>query len=507
MQRREFLRFGAGTAGLMVVGGAASACAPDAATPTAAFAQGVAAGLHSDTAVVLWTRVEPQIAPVDRVTWVLSTTPDMSEIVAADTVAVRTDADHTVKVLVELLDPDRSYWYRFVAGDGPDRHESPIGRARTLPAPGADVASLRLAFASCQSFATGWYGAWRDVAARDLDAVVHLGDYIYESPSIQIPRRLRDEPLFEARTLDQYRTKYRHYRSDPDLRAAHAAHPWAIVWDDHELHNDWDRTVLSEDPARFTAASRAWFEYQPVWPVDGTRIHRSFRWGRLGVIFMLDSRQYRDAAVPSIFGGGIMTPESAAPGRSMLGADQRGWFLDGLTAAHADGVRWKVVGNPQPIAPLRIVDLDTPELRALDPTLVKHAGVYFGMESWDGFAAERDTILEHLRAGGIGGTTFLSGDVHAFFAGGLRADYDDDRSPVVAHDFAGGAISSTPGGPHTALVDTGTQLTPGFDFVNGNRNGYGIAEYTPSSATVTFMGLDPVWPDAMPSPIYTTTLV
>lgn len=500
MDRRTFIRLGAAGAGAVAIG-RTTACAPTSPTPTVPFPQGVAAGLHADDAVVLWTRVEPLVRAVDRVTWTVGTDASMSTVVATGEATVSAAADHTVKVLVEGLEPDRSYWYRFDADGAP----SPIGRARTLPSAGTDVESLRLAFASCQSFATGWYGAWRDVAGRDVDAVVFLGDYIYESPSIQLLRKLRDEPLFEARTLDQYREKYRHYRSDADLQAAHAAHPWAVVWDDHELHNDWDRGVYSEEPGRFEAASRAWFEYQPVWPTNGTQIHRSFRWGRLGEISMLDSRQWRDPAVPSIFGGGFMTPEAIAADRTMLGAAQRAWLLDGLSAADADDVRWKIIGNPQPIAPLRILDLDTPELRAADPNLVKHAGLYFGMESWDGFPAERDTILEHLRVGGIGGTTFLSGDVHAFFASGLRSDYDDDSSPVVARDFAGGAISSPPGGPHTGLVDGGARLSPDYDFIDGNHNGYGLIEYTPDSATVTFMGLDPVWPNVLPAPIYTNT--
>lgn len=506
MDRREFMRFSATTAGLMVIGGAATGCAPDPAPPTTAFPQGVASGLHDHQAVVLWTRVEPAVLPVDEVTWLLSTSPDMSEIVAADTVPVSAASDHTVKVLVELLDPDRSYWYRFVAGDDTSQVESPIGRTRTLPLPSSNPPSLRLAFASCQSFASGWYGAWRDVAARELDAVVHLGDYIYESPSIQLLRRVREEPLFEARSVDDYRTKYRHYRADPDLQAAHAAHPWIIVWDDHELHNDWDRSIIDTDRARYDAAMQAWFEYQPVWPVDGNRIHRSHRWGRLAQIFMLDERQYRVPPVDSLFGGGFMGPEAASPDQTMLGLAQRAWLLDGISEASADGVRWNVIGSPQPASPLRVVDLDTPELRALEATLVKHAGFYFGMDSWDSYAGERDLILEHLRSQSTAGTTFLSGDIHAFFAGALQADFDDDHSPVVAHEFTGGSIASAPGGPHTALVEGGGRLSPGFDFVNGTRNGYGVVEYRPGSATVTFMGLDPVWPGAMPAPIYSTTI-
>lgn len=500
MDRREFMR---GVTGVGAVAGL-TACVPSAEVPTVPFPQGVAAGLHSDDAIVLWTRVEPTIAPVTSVTWIVATDAAMSTVVATGSSPVSAAADHTVKVLVEGLDPYQSYWYRFTAGDRP----SPIGRAATLPAPDAEPRSLRLAFASCQSFATGYYGAWRDVAARDVDAVVFLGDYIYESPAIQLLRPLRSEPLTECITLDQYREKYRHYRTDPDLQAAHAAHPWTVVWDDHEVHNDWDRSVYSAEPGRFDDAAQAWFEYQPVWPVDGTRIHKSLRWGRLGELFMLDSRQHRDPGldVPLVFGAGLLGPEAADPMRTMLGTGQRGWLLDGLSEAEDDDVRWKLVGSPQPIGPMRMLDLDSPETRQLSSDLPRHAGLYMGFGGWDGFPAERDTILEHLRADGIGGAAFLSGDVHSFWAGALRSDFDDPASPVVAHDFAGGAISSPPGGPHTLLAEGGTTMTPSWDFVDGVNNGYGLLTCTADTATVTFMGLDGRYPGTRASAIYVRTI-
>ncbi len=224
MERRQLLKAGAWGAGALALGRVTTACAP-AAAPTETFGQGVTAGLHSPDAVVLWTRVEPAVTAVDRVTWQVGTTPDMTTIVASGEAPVTAATDHTVKVLVEGLDPDRSWWYRFVA----DGQPSPVGRARTLPAPDDDPGSLRLAFGSCQAYATGYYTAWRDVAKQQVDAVVFLGDFIYESPSINLLRPLRTEPLEEANTLERYRGKYRHYRSDVDLRAAAAAHPWSVV--------------------------------------------------------------------------------------------------------------------------------------------------------------------------------------------------------------------------------------------------------------------------------------
>lgn len=497
MERRHFLKAGAVGAGALALGRYTTACAP-AAVPVETFGQGVTAGLHSPDAVVLWTRVEPAITAVDRVTWQVATTPDMTTIVASGDAPVTAATDHTVKVLVEGLDPGRSWWYRFVA----DGHASPVGRARTLPAPDDDPESLRVAFGSCQSYATGYYTAWRDVAQQPLDAVVFLGDFIYESPAINLLRPLRAEPLAEADTLERYREKYRHYRSDVDLRAAAAAHPWSVVWDDHELRNDWDMSVFADDPARFEASSQAWFEYQPVWPTDGTRIHRSFRWGRLGELFVLDSRQYRSRAAEGL----VMSAEVADPARTMLGAAQRSWLTDGMAAAEQDGVTWKLVGTPQPMSPSRMIDLDTPEMRRLFPDLVRHAGLYLGLGGWSGYPAERDSILERWWLDGVRNATLIAGDIHAFQAGPLQVDYDDAASPVIAHEAVGGSVSSPAGGPHTAFVDAGGRTSPPSDFVDGVHNGYGVVECRPDAATITLVGVDATVPWGAAKPIYTKVL-
>ena len=217
--------------GAAAIGWASTACAPVPA-PTTLFSLGVAAGLHSDSEVVLWTRPDPLIdAGVSSLEWEVAPDPGFSTVVASGSAAVDTTADHTVKVLVGGLTPDRSYWYRFIAGSS----SSPVGRARTLPAPGSSVDRMNLAYASCQAYANGYYASWRSIASQDVDAVLFLGDYIYESGLIQAFGTVRPETLADARTLDDYRAKYRLYKSDPDLQSAHAAHPFAPVWDDHEV--------------------------------------------------------------------------------------------------------------------------------------------------------------------------------------------------------------------------------------------------------------------------------
>lgn len=502
VDRRRFLLAGGGALGA-VAAGSVLGCTPPAPVAPGVFNTGVASGLHSATEAVLWTRVELANAPaVGAVDWEVATSPTFGSIVATGAAPVSVASDGCVKVLVGGLQPDTSYWFRFTGGGA----TSPTGRCRTLPLHGASPSELSLAFCSCQSYGNGYYGAWRDIAAQDLDAVVFLGDYIYESYLVQLLRSVRPEPTAEVDTLEEYRAKYRLYRSDADLQAAHAAHPLVPIWDDHEIVNDYDRLIFAEDPVRAQAAYQAWFEYMPVWPTDGTRIHRNLRWGDLADLFLLDGRQYRDqhlgTSLLGILGLSVMTQDLQAPGRSLLGADQRQWFLDGLDAAQADGVRWKLVGNPVMIAPIRLVDLDTPELSALDPDLPTHAGLYLGTDSWDGFGWERDLILSHIRDAGVADVAFLTGDQHSFLAAPLTADFDDPSQQPVAYEYTGGSITSPSGITENALAGgLGSYPTqPPFDHMEIRRNGYGSVRLSPSEMEVTFHELLPTTPAAVPTP-------
>lgn len=503
MDRRDFLRAGAGTFGLAALGGLSAACTPSGGTPSGVWSTGVASGLHSSSEVVLWTRVEPLLAPgVTSVEWEVAADDTFTDVVASGTAPVSLASDNCVKVLVGGLAADRSWWYRFRAGS----EISPVGRARTLPAPGSSPTRLALGVASCQSYASGFYGAWRDIAAQDLDAVLFLGDYIYETLLIQLQRRVRDETLETAETIDGYRQRYRLYRSDPDLQAGHAAHPLLPVWDDHEIGNDWDRTWHDLYPQRVAAAFQAWFEYMPVWPIQGSRIHRTLRWGDLGEIFCLDTRQYRDAnpagSVLGPLGFNLLTPELAAPGRTILGEAQRQWLFDGLEESQSDGVRWKLIGNQVMIAPIRLADLDTPELRALDPSIPKHAGLYLFSDTWDGFTWERDLLLGHLHDAAISDVAFLTGDVHSFWAAPLRLDYDDPSSPAVAYEYTAGSITSPPGLVEGALSGGAQSFPtyPAFDYSEVRFNGWGMVECTPDEMNVTFRQLDPTLAVNVPQP-------
>lgn len=502
VDRRQFLLAGGGTLGAAALGGLAG-CTPPSPVPDGVFTSGVASGLHSPTEAVLWSRVETVNSPATTsLAWEVATTPSFATVVASGQAPVSPANDGCVKVLVGSLQPDTSYWFRFTGGGT----TSPTGRCRTLPLPSATPTALNLAFCSCQSYGNGYYGAWRDIASQDLDAVVFLGDYIYESFLVQLLRSVRPEPTAEVDTLEEYRAKYRLYRTDPDLQAAHAAHPLVPIWDDHEIVNDYDRTIFIEEPERAEAAYRAWFEYMPVWPTAGTRIHRSLRWGDLADLFLLDGRQYRDEALGTsllgILGLSVMSQDLQAAGRSLLGADQREWFLDGLDAAQSDGVRWKLVANPVMIAPIRLADLDTAELAALDPNLPTHAGLYLGTDSWDGFGWERDLVLSHIRDSGITDVSFLTGDQHSFLAAPLTADFDDPAEPAVAYEYTGGSITSPSGITENLLAGgLGSYATqPPFDHMEIRRNGYGMVRAEPDGMEVTFHELVPTSPAAVPAP-------
>ena len=501
MDRRGLLR-----GGLVGLTGAAAAsligCAPGTAMlpppepmDLGPFSCGIASGVHSDTAVVLWTRFAPAAfaGPVE-VAWQVASDPEFAQIIQSGTGIGSAQNDGCIKVLAENLPAGQTLWYRFTV----DGLSSPIGRTKTLPAPGSTPALVRLAVASCQNFSAGFYPAWRAIASEELDAVVFLGDYIYEYEGRPSPLDVRFDASDEATDLPSYRAKYKMYRSDPELRAAHAAHPFAPVWDDHEFINDYDRVSLLRFPQRAAAAYQAWFEYQPVWRIDADQIYRRARWGNLLDLSLLDTRQYRDPHVTGPNGERLSVGSSADlplrqvhdVGRSILGTKQRDWLLDGFGQAQGNGVTWKLVANQVMITPTRLVDLDEPALRALRPDLPKHAGIYGNFDDWSGYSWERDQLTQRVSADGISNLGFLTGDIHSFWQAQVRRDFDEPFSPVVAQEFVCGSISSTGieyAGDFAPLLELGVAtLRPEFRYADFRRRGFGLVECTPSHARVEY---------------------
>lgn len=495
VDRRTVLRGGvAGVSGLAVA--RLTACAPPMPTPTddpEGFDCGVASGIHAPDASVIWTRFAPAAVAAVTLEWEVATDPSFGQVVAGGEVLAEPDSDGCAKVLVAGLRPGTRYWYRFSA----DGRHGPVGRTRT-PGTG-EVPSARFAVASCQQFTAGYFPAWRVIAESDIDAVIFLGDYIYESGGGSWPLSVRQDTVGEAKDLASYRAKYRLYRSDADLRAAHAAHAFIPVWDDHEFVDDCHRDLIAQESQRSSAAYRAWWEYQPVWRTDGNRIHRSLRWGRLVDLAMLDSRQYRDPPVTDQWGNSILFGDTSSPplsqvhhtDRTLLGAAQRDWLLDGLGASQDDGVRWKLIGNQVMLSPIRPLDLDVPVLRDIDASLPRNAGIYVNFDDWNGYFAERDRLTSHIADEAVSGVAFLTGDIHHFFQSPVRLGID---GPPVAQEFVCGSIASR-GVDHlqplaAELSQVLRSMNPAFRYADLEHRGFGMVECTPERMAVDYVTVD-----------------
>ena len=373
------------------------------------FGAGVASGDPDATSVVLWTRlVGADLPPEVTVTWELL---DGDEVVSSGTETASADQAHAVHALVDLDGP-RSY--RFRAGG----FESQVGRT----APALDTAELRIASATCQHFETGFYAAHRDIAEWQPDLVLHLGDFIYEGASNPVGGDVvRSHEGPEPTDLDGYRARYAQYLGDPDLQAARAACPWLMVWDDHEVENNYAGLVPEGgDDAGFATrraqAYRAWWEHTPtrLAPPDGERryeIYRGVEYGSLARISVLDGRQFRSdqACGNPVLSTEPPCDETFEPDRTMLGADQEAWLLDRFATSAAT---WNVVGQQTVMTD---VTLD---------------GAVLNFDQWDGYPAARDRVLDAAP----GNLVVVTGDIHLAGVGTLGGK---------GAEFVTTAISST----------------------------------------------------------------
>jgi alkaline phosphatase D len=310
------------------------------------FSLGVASGSPLPSSVVLWTRIAPAGAGPIAVQWEVAHDERFERVVQRGSADAVAEHAHSVHVEVQGLEPARWYFYRFIAAG----ETSQVGRTRTAPNTGDRPARLRVAFGSCQQFEYGRYAAHRHLAAEDLDLMLFLGDYIYEGPGRA--GRVRRHTGGEARSLAQYRNRYAQYRSDPDLQRLHAAVPWLVTWDDHEVDNDY----ASEHPLapdsdflrRRAAAYRAFYEHMPLRagarPAgSGARLYARYDFGRLVRVHMLDGRQHRSPqACRPARRVGPECRERTRPGRTMLGAEQERWLREGIAAVPG---RWNVIAQ------------------------------------------------------------------------------------------------------------------------------------------------------------------
>lgn len=420
------------------------------------FQLGVASGDPLPDSVILWTRLavrplEPQGGmPYGRikVDWEISEDRAFTRRAKHGSAWATPEYGHSVHVDVRGLKPGREYFYRFRTGG----EISPVGRTKTAPAAGSSPERLLMAFASCASWQDGFYTAYRHLANENADVIFHLGDYIYDyglvpsggNRNTPVPDQFRGQ----CDTLDRYRIQYGLYKSDPDLQAAHLSAPWIVTWDDHEVLDNWagpygpGGEVSQEDFLVMRAnAFRAYWENLPIRlprPAFGpdVRIHRRFTFGDLAEFNVLDARQYRD---DQACGDGQQydCEERLDPSRTVLGAKQEKWLLDGLGASRA---RWNVLAQQ-----MVMCQLDT------DPAAAQR----FSMDLWDGYRPARERVINGIVERKVSNPVVLTGDIHNNLAGELKTNFDDPSSPTVGVEFVGTSISSGGNGNATTGLPAG----------------------------------------------------
>ncbi|GKS75913.1 alkaline phosphatase D family protein [Acidovorax sp. SUPP950] len=472
------------------------------------FTLGVASGDPSPDGMVLWTRLVPaEPGAWNRplaVQWEVAHDDAFRRIVQRGTATALPEFAHSVHVELRGLAPGRWYHYRFLQGDA----VSATGRTRTAPAAGDVAPGLRIAFASCQRWEHGHYAAWADVCRQSPDLVLFLGDYIYEYASPKDPAGLaRVHGLRLAHTLADYRDRYALHKSDPSLQAAHALCPWATTWDDHEVQNDYAGTHGRGDAADFlamrTAAWQAFYEHTPLRAASlaasgfgALQVYRALPWGRLATIHLLDARQFRDrqaCRAEGSSGAGAVRPgdcaELQAPERSFLGTAQERWLDAGLAAdargggvgsASGDGTRWSVVAQQTLFSPRHY------------PSGVQST------DSWDGYPAARQRLLQSVTRHAPRNTVLLGGDIHQNYVCNVMAPADGaapaessvaPTARVLASEFCGTSISSRSGTTQDK-VDAIVRHNPHVLLARCDLRGWGLAEVTPRRWTTTLRTVD-----------------
>jgi alkaline phosphatase D len=436
--------------------------------PANPFQLGVASGDPLPGSVVLWTRLavdplspEPMPSVAVPVRWEIATDERFRKVVRSGERETGPDIGHSVHVDARGLDAGRDYWYRFRVGD----HESPAGRTRTAADPSRRVDRIAFAVTSCQSYQAGYYTTYEQMSRDDLAFVVFLGDYIYEVPLGSV--RSHGLPNFSA-TLDEFRRQYSAHHADTQLQAAHAAAPWIVTWDDHEVEDNYaslrpgnlgltlDPNAASKFPAKRAAAYQAWWENMPVRAkrpgADGSmRIYRSFRFGDLVTLPVVDDRQYRSplpTQTVQVAGGEPQPPAAFDPNATMFGKEQERWLTRTLDRSNT---RWNVLAQQTTMAATDYVPED--EARG------------YNLDAWDGYVAARNRLVGHVRNARVRNFVSLGGDTHTSSVGDLYADYQKQGSPVVGTEFVAPPASSLGGllaqyiegalrNPHIHLYDT-----------------------------------------------------
>ena len=491
--------------------------------PPLPFLHGVASGDPLPDAVVIWTRVTPDetafpgsgVGLPTTLHWEVAEDDGFGVVVKRGEVISDPLSDHTIHVDVQGLEPDRVYFYRFTVATGP--HEgavSPTGRTKTAPTGAVD--NQRWAVASCANWESGFFSAYADMAERaragELDLTVFLGDYIYEYAHNEYAGRgpvRKHHPAHEILTLADYRTRYGRYRTDPALQDAHAALPWIVVWDDHEVANNNSREGAAnhqpyegEFSARRDAAMRAYYEWMPVRHTETSakgRLYRSFTFGDLVDLTIMDLRTYRDV---EFWRGGSRQPGDA---RTMLGTEQYDWLTDTLEQSTAT---WSALGNSVMFSPLHIgAVFHNPATRPIAKSLSSNIltsevpmpeinELPLNGDQWDGYDFERRRLINTL--GRLNKTPiFLTGDIHSEWCHSIHHGGEEIGCEVVCSSITAPNAAESTGIPAgSALFGAANRYlhaaNPDLQHVCLDSHGYTVVDISPDTVRIDWMRVDNV---------------
>ncbi len=380
------------------------------------FYHGVASGDPLHDRVILWTRVTPETDGEITIQWKIATDTALTKVIQSGNTVTNQSMDYTVKIDAIGLQPNTTYYYGFEALG----KKSLTGRTRTTPVDG--VQQLRFAVVSCSNYQQGFFNAYGRIAERkDIDAVIHLGDYIYEYAdggygyTKEVNRG--HEPKSEVISLSDYRIRHAFYKLDPDLRRAHQQHPFIAIWDDHESANDsykdgaenHDSTKEGSWQERKMAAENAYFEWMPIRrkTSNSNQIYRSISYGNLMDLILVDTRlegrEKQLGGKDTAGKGAIDTALWKSPNRTLLGAQQQQWLLEQLQQSKAT---WKILANQ--------VMMMQVEAQAL--------GFPTNLDAWDGYPAEREKLYSVIKSKGIKNLVVLTGDIHCSWASNLTSN-------------------------------------------------------------------------------------
>jgi alkaline phosphatase D len=451
--------------------------------PESLFQHGVASGDPRPDSVILWTRVTPTSSDPMLVEWELSadpTFPTLAALAGSGTTLTGAERDFTVKVDADGLQPGQTYYYRFRAQD----RLSPVGRTRT--APQGATTRARFGVVSCSSYDQGYFHAYRAVARRlDLDAVIHLGDYIYESGPGQFGGDRAVEPPRETITLADYRMRHAHYKRDPDLQEVHRQHPFICVWDDHEAaNNSWKDGAVNHQgnegswADRKAAAQRAYAEWMPIREQsDPARIWRKLAWGDLADLILLDTRMWGRTTTSGALVGAVPAEDPAV---TLLGDDQAEWLEEQVGGSTA---RWKLIGQQ-----VMVANLNLSSTTIVNP------------DQWHAYPASRRRLLQFLGTTAPGNVVILTGDLHTSWANELAIDptdpaqYDPANARFgVAVEFVTPGITS-PGLPpmYLPIVEQARPFNPHLRWFDLVRQGYLVLDVVPDRVQAAWFLYDTI---------------